>query len=103
MKQQIIARGGGTPYDSSKDHISVKTTVDLTEGRVTVVEDTLKPGFDLARHYQKRMTEIFYILEGTFMEPGTPDTLHEGYATADDRWICKTCREDFKVMFGWKY
>ena len=29
-----------------------------------MVEDTLKPGFHLARHYHKKMTEVFYILEG---------------------------------------
>jgi quercetin dioxygenase-like cupin family protein len=64
MKQQIIQAGKGQEYDWSKDHVCVKTTLDLTEGRVTVVEDRLKPGFDLARHYHKKMTEIFYILEG---------------------------------------
>ena len=37
-----------------------------------------------------------------FMEPGTPDTTHAGYAT-DDRyhWVCKTCFEDFKDRFQW--
>jgi len=64
MKQQIIPAGGGEDYDWSNDHVYVKTSVDLTDGRVTVVEDTLKPGFDLARHYHKKMTEIFYILDG---------------------------------------
>jgi quercetin dioxygenase-like cupin family protein len=64
MKPQIIPAGGGRDYDWSNDHVYVKTTVDLTEGRVTVVEDTLKPGFDLARHYHKKMIEIFYVLEG---------------------------------------
>ncbi len=64
MKQQIIASGQGHDYNWSKDHISVKTTLDLTEGRLTVVEDTLKPGFHLPRHYHKTMTEIFYVCEG---------------------------------------
>jgi len=64
MKQQIIGPGQGQDYDWSSDHIFVKTTLDLTDGRVTVVEDTLKPGFHLPRHYHKEMTEIFYILEG---------------------------------------
>jgi len=75
MKQQIIPRGGGKDYDWSKDHVYVKTSVELTEGRVTVVEDTLKPGFDLARHYHKKMTEIFYILEGevAFQFDDSPD------------------------------
>jgi len=64
MKQQVIAPGKGVDYDWSNDHIYVKTTKDYTDGRVTVVEDTLKPGFDLARHYHKKMTEIFYVLDG---------------------------------------
>jgi quercetin dioxygenase-like cupin family protein len=64
MKQQIIQAGEGKDYDWANDHVYVKTTVALTGGRVTVVEDTLKPGFDLARHYHKKMTEIFYILDG---------------------------------------
>lgn len=29
-----------------------------------MVEDTLKPGFHLARHHHKIMTEVFYMLEG---------------------------------------
>lgn len=64
MTHQIIGVGQGKDYDWSKDHISVKTTLDLTEGRVTVVEDTLKPNFHLPRHHHRVMTEIFYILEG---------------------------------------
>jgi quercetin dioxygenase-like cupin family protein len=65
MKHQIIGAGQGQDYDWSKDHIYIKTTLDLTEGRVTVVEDTLKPGFHLPRHHHKAMIEIFYILAGT--------------------------------------
>lgn len=64
MNKQIIPAGQGKDYDWSKDHIYVKTHQSLTEGRVTVVEDTLKPGFHLPRHYHKVMIEIFYILEG---------------------------------------
>jgi len=64
MKQQVIESGGGPDYDWANDHIYVKTTCDYADGRVTVVEDTLKPGFRLARHYHRNMTEIFYVLEG---------------------------------------
>jgi quercetin dioxygenase-like cupin family protein len=64
MKQQIVGSGQGRDYDWSSDHIFVKTASDLTDGRVAVVEDTLKPGFHLPRHYHKEMTEIFYILDG---------------------------------------
>ena len=32
----------------------------------------------------------------------SPDTLHEGYTTEDNRhWICPTCYNDFKEMFQW--
>jgi quercetin dioxygenase-like cupin family protein len=74
MKQQIIPAGKGKDYDWSKDHVFVKTAFELTDGRVTVVEDTLKPGFDLARHYHKKTTEIFYVLDGevTFEFDGEP-------------------------------
>ena len=64
MKQQVVEAAGGRDYDWESDHIYVKTAADLTGGRVTVVEDTLKPGFHLAPHYHKEMTEVFYILEG---------------------------------------
>lgn len=64
MKQQIILPGEGTEYDWTNDHIYVKTVGAFSEGRVSLVEDTLKPGFHLARHYHKQMTEVFYILEG---------------------------------------
>ena len=31
-----------------------------------------------------------------------PDTLHEGYTTADGYdWICKQCFADFKERFQW--
>ena len=64
MKQQIIGNGQGRDYAWSKDHIFVKTTLDLTNGRVTVVEDRLNPGFYLPRHCHKEITEIFYVLDG---------------------------------------
>ncbi len=64
MKQQIVLPGEGTDYDWTNDHIYVKTVGAYSDGRVSFVEDTLKPGFHLARHYHKRMTEVFYILDG---------------------------------------
>lgn len=64
MKQQIILPGQGKSYDWSKDHIIVKSTLDLSDGRLTLVEDRLKPGFTLARHHHRKMIEIFYVLDG---------------------------------------
>jgi len=43
MKQRVVAPAQGPDYDWSPGHISVKTPVELTDGRVSVVEDLLKP------------------------------------------------------------
>ena len=92
MDKQIILPGQGKSYDWSKDHVVVKSTLDLSGGRLTLVEDRLKPGFFLARHHHKKMIEIFYVLEGVVefafddetvaATPGTtlnvpPDVWHE--------------------------
>jgi hypothetical protein len=38
-----------------------------------------------------------------FMADNFPDTLHEGYTTANQyHWICDDCFGDFREMFGWK-
>lgn len=64
MKHHVVAAGRGPDYDWSQDHISVKTPMELTDGRVSVVEDVLKPGFHLPAHRHRSMVEIFYILDG---------------------------------------
>lgn len=64
MSHLIVLPGQGKNYDWSNDHIYVKTPDTFTGGRVTLVEDALKPGFHLPRHHHKLMVEIFYILEG---------------------------------------
>ena len=64
MNYEIIQPGKGIEYEWSSDHIFVKTIGNLAEGRVSMVEDTMKPGFHLGRHHHKQMTEIFYVLEG---------------------------------------
>ena len=64
MKYEVIQPGEGIEYRWSSDHIFVKTVGRLAEGRVSMIEDTLEPNFHLGRHYHKKMTEIFYILEG---------------------------------------
>lgn len=60
----VLAAGEGISYDWSKDHVVVKTPLEFTGGRVTLVEDTLKPGFHLPRHRHHGMVEIFYVLAG---------------------------------------
>ena len=67
MNQEVVRPGAGIEYEWASDHIFVKATGDLADGRVSMVEDTLKPGFHLARHHHKKMTELFYILEGEFV------------------------------------
>ncbi len=64
MKHEIVHIGEGIEYEWSSDHIFVKTVGSLAEGRVSMVEDTVKPGFHLGRHHHKKMTEVFYILDG---------------------------------------
>lgn len=64
MRQRHIAPGGGDDYDWSQDHVFVKAPRELSQGRVTLVEDTLKPGFTLPRHHHRSMVEIFYMLDG---------------------------------------
>ena len=63
-KQLIVMPGEGKTYDWSQDRMSIKSTLDLSDGRLTLAEDHLKPGFLLARHHHRKMIEIFYILEG---------------------------------------
>ncbi|WP_066631598.1 cupin domain-containing protein [Labilibacter marinus] len=64
-KDKILVRNGeGENYNYSQDHCFIKLSSHHTSGELSFVEDTLKPGFYLARHHHKIMTEIFYILEG---------------------------------------
>ena len=62
--QEIIRNGEGENYNYSQDHCFVKLSSKNTGGELCVVEDKIKPGFFLARHHHKIMTEVFYILEG---------------------------------------
>jgi mannose-6-phosphate isomerase-like protein (cupin superfamily) len=64
MRHVVVPAGQGKSYDWSRDHVVVKSTLDLSDGRLTVVEDRLKPGFGLARHHHKKMIEVFYVLDG---------------------------------------
>ena len=62
--KEIILSGEGENYNYSQDHCFVKLSSKNTKGELCLVEDKLKPGFFLARHHHKIMTEVFYILEG---------------------------------------
>lgn len=62
--KEIIRNGEGDNYNYAQDHCFIKLSSRHTNGELSFVEDTLKPGFYLARHHHKIMTEVFYILEG---------------------------------------
>lgn len=59
-----IKNGTGENYNYSQDHCYIKVSSRDTNGKLCIIEDTLKPGFHLARHHHKIMTEVFYMLEG---------------------------------------
>ena len=63
-KQQLVRCGSGPDFDYSQDHCYIKLASSETNGELSLVEDELKPGFRLGRHHHKKMTEVFYILEG---------------------------------------
>ncbi len=63
-EKEIIRSGEGKNYNYSQDHCFVKLSSHHTNGELSFVEDTLKPGFYLGKHHHKIMTEVFYILEG---------------------------------------
>ncbi|OJJ19157.1 hypothetical protein BKI52_20300 [marine bacterium AO1-C] len=63
-EREVIRNGKGENYNYSQDHCFVKLSSRHTNGELCFVEDTLKPGFYLARHHHKIMTEVFYIIEG---------------------------------------
>ena len=64
QKITLVRNGQGKDFDYSQDHCFVKLPSSDTGGELTMVEDQLKPGFRLPRHHHKRMTEVFYVLEG---------------------------------------
>ena len=102
MTHSIVEPGGGNDYDWSNDHVFVKTPASATAGEITIVEDTLKPGFHLGRHFHKRMTEVFYVLEGdvrfafddetVVVKPGAtitvpPGVMHEAWCDKGGRML----------------
>lgn len=61
---RVVRAGHGTEYDWANDVVRVKTPSPFTNGSISVVEDTLKPGFHLGRHHHESMTEVFFVLDG---------------------------------------
>lgn len=86
MSAIVVPLGIGTSHDWSQDHVFVKAPMHLTHGRVTVVEDALKPGLHLTRHHHRRLVETFYILDGdvTFtFDDGTTGAGRRSHLRAD--------------------
>ncbi|MGY3792574.1 cupin domain-containing protein [uncultured Aquimarina sp.] len=100
--KEIIRNGQGENYNYSQDHCFIKLSSDTTNGELCFVEDTLKPGFYLARHHHKIMTEVFYILEGevelifddetVIAKPG--DTI----TVPPNVWHAASCKEGGKML-----
>ena len=63
-EKEYIKNGQGENYNYAQDHCFVKLSSLTNNGELCIVEDKLKPGFYLARHHHKIMTETFYVLEG---------------------------------------
>ncbi len=62
--KQYIRKGEGENYNYAQDHCFIKLSSRDTNGELCLIEDTIKPGFHLARHHHKVMTEVFYMLVG---------------------------------------
>ena len=99
---EVVRKGQGDNYDYSQDHCYVKLSSHHTNGELSIVEDTLKPGFFLARHHHKIMTEIFYILEGEVELIFDHETI---IAKAGDTitvpphvWHAASCKEGGKML-----
>ena len=100
--KQVIRQGTGDNFNYSQDHCFVKLSSHETNGELCFVEDTLKPGFYLARHHHKIMTEVFYILEGevelifddetVVAKPGDTVTV------PPDIWHAASCKNGGKML-----
>ncbi len=53
-----IPAGQGATFDWANDTVRVLSPSALTDGGLTVVQDTLKPGFLLACHHHQKMIEV---------------------------------------------
>lgn len=62
--KEFIRQGEGENYNYSQDHCFIKLSSRHTNGELCIIEDSIKPGFHLARHHHKIMTEVFYMLVG---------------------------------------
>lgn len=99
---EVIRKGEGDNYNYSQDHCFVKLSSHMTDDSLSFVEDTLKPGFYLARHHHKIMTEIFYILEGEveliFDDKTVVATAGDTVTVPPHVWHAAACKEGGKML-----
>ena len=99
---QLIRRGGGRDYDYAMDHCFVKLASESTGGELSLVEDELKPGFKLARHHHKLMTEVFYVLEGeiafTFDDETVTLARGDTLTVPPNVWHAAECKEGGRML-----
>lgn len=64
MNHIITYHEGRRRYEWQNDSITVRLTGEDTGGAFTLIEDSLKPTFNLPMHLHKQHSETFHILEG---------------------------------------
>ncbi|SHI59663.1 cupin domain-containing protein [Aquimarina spongiae] len=100
--KEIIKKGEGENYNYVQDHCFIKLSSKHTNGELSFVEDTLKPGFYLGRHYHKIMTEVFYILEGEVTLVFDDETIvgkpGDTIMVPPNVWHAASCKEGGKML-----
>ena len=101
-KKKVIRKGEGNNYNYSQDHCFIKLSSHHTNGELSFIEDTLKPGFYLGRHHHKIMTEIFYFLEGEVDLIFDDETIHckpgDTVTVPPNVWHAARCDEGGKML-----
>ena len=81
-------------------------TIELNDWRLSTPKDYLRGRTLVRKPYRPPRPDWDHdhcsFCWAKFMEPGAPETLHEGYATEDEAcWVCAECFDDFRELFGW--
>ncbi|MFD2587005.1 cupin domain-containing protein [Croceitalea marina] len=101
-EKEIIKAGEGDNYPYAQDHCFIKLSSNETNGELCFVEDTLKPGFYLARHHHKIMTEVFYILEGEVQLIFDDETVNakpgDTITVPPNVWHAASCKKGGKML-----
>lgn len=101
-EKKVIRKGEGENYNYSQDHCFIKLSSKETNGELCFVEDKIKPGFYLARHHHKIMTEVFYILEGKIELIFDDETIvckpGDTITVPPNVWHAAKCKEGGKML-----